>query len=63
VPRALSDLQLRDPEYVLVAVRRRGEWVFNPAETFRLEPGHILIVMASPQGLESIESRLVASSR
>jgi len=58
MPRALGQLQLRDPDYVLLALRRRGAWVFNPADDYRLEPGNTLIVMASPHGLRSLEARL-----
>jgi voltage-gated potassium channel len=61
-PCALGQLQLRDPGYVLLALRRHGEWIFNPADDCQLEPGNTLIVMASPQGLQSIESRLAASA-
>jgi len=62
VPRALGQLQLRDPEYVLLALRRRGVWVFNPADDFLLEPGNTLIVMTSPHGLQSLETRLAEIS-
>ena len=57
-PRDLGELRLRDPEFVLLALRRGHEWIFNPADDCLLEPGHILIVMASPDGLQSIEARL-----
>ena len=62
VPRALGQLQLRDPGYVVLALRRRGEWVFNPADDIRLEPGNTLIIMASPQGLHSLENRLTQTA-
>jgi len=62
MPRALGQLQLRDPEFVLLALRRRDEWIFNPADDFLLEPGNTLIVMASPRGLQSIETKLAEVS-
>lgn len=62
VPRALGELDLRDPGYVIMAVRRRGEWIFNPAESYLLEPGSTLIIMASPQGLRKLEMRLTEIS-
>lgn len=57
-PRDLGELRLHDPEFVLLALRRDHEWIFNPAADCLLEPGNILIVMASPHGLQSIEARL-----
>jgi voltage-gated potassium channel len=57
-PRALETLALRDPGYVLLAVRQRGDWIFNPAGDLTLAPGNTLIVMASPAGLKSLEARL-----
>jgi voltage-gated potassium channel len=60
-PRALGELQLRDPGYVLLAVRQRGEWIFNPRDDHRLETGNSLIVMASPDGLHAIQSRMAAT--
>jgi len=62
VPRALGEIKLRDPEYVLLALRRRGAWTFNPADDFLLEPGSTVIVMASPHGLRTLEARLAESA-
>jgi voltage-gated potassium channel len=58
MPRLLGQMQLRDPDFVLLALRRHDEWIFNPGDDYLLEPGNTLIVMASPRGLQSIEARL-----
>ena len=58
VPQTIAALDLHDPGYVVLAVRRDHEWVFNPAGDYVLEPGNMLIVMASPAGVQALESRL-----
>jgi voltage-gated potassium channel len=57
-PRPIGGVNLKGTGYVLLAVRLRDDWVFNPAPDFVIEPGHTLIVMASPQGRFELESRL-----
>ena len=61
VPRAFGQLQLHDPDYVILALRRGGEWLFNPADDCLLEPGNILILMASPHGLQALVKQLADS--
>jgi voltage-gated potassium channel len=58
-PRALETLRLRSPNYVLLAVRKDGEVVFNPTKEFMLAPGQLVIAMASPLGRQELESALL----
>jgi voltage-gated potassium channel len=62
VARAIVELDLRDPEFILLAVRQGHEWEFNPADDYLLEPGNTLIVMASPAGVRALEARLAVGT-
>jgi hypothetical protein len=34
--------------------------VFNPVDDFRVEPGHVLVVMAGAEGRTELEARIAA---
>lgn len=58
VPIALGAVRRRSDAFVVVAVRTADEWSFNPGDDWLLEPGHVVIVMASPSGRLALEEAL-----
>lgn len=58
-PQRIGALGLRSPDYVLLAVRKGSDWVFNPDEDCVIEAGNTLIAMASPHGRQELEAALL----
>ena len=57
-PRSIGELGLHGASYVLLAVRTRADWQFNPPPDFLVQPGFPLIPMGSPHGRQDLEARL-----
>ena len=57
-PRGLAEVAPFSREYIVLAVRTRERWEFNPAEDFLLEPGCVLVVMAHTVGRKALERRV-----
>ncbi|MDP2793376.1 MAG: NAD-binding protein [Sulfurisoma sp.] len=62
-PQPFGELNLKGTSYVLLAIRTRGDWVFNPPSDFMVQPGQTLIAMASPHGRFEMESTLFLMDR
>ncbi|NTV10340.1 MAG: potassium channel family protein [Zoogloea sp.] len=58
-PRPLGSLQLRSANYVLLAVRQDGNFIFNPSKDFQLLPGQVILAMTSPLGRHELEEALL----
>ena len=62
-PCMLSELKTqRSEHYVLLAVRTGVDWVFNPPDSFVIQPGFTLVAMASPQGRQELKRCLQVAS-
>ncbi|MGB7542634.1 MAG: potassium channel protein [Burkholderiales bacterium] len=53
--RTIGSLGLRGPDYMLLAVRSEGRWVFNPRDDYEIRSGNALVFMTAPQGRKALE--------
>jgi len=60
--RTIAGLKLNRRDFILLAVRAQGQWEFNPAEDFGIQPGNTLVVMTTPDGRKSLEKSLGATA-
>lgn len=51
----IGSLNLKSPDYILLAVRDHQSWNFNPSGDLRVRAGSTLVVMATPEGRRSLE--------
>ena len=58
-PRPLGEFVATSRDYILLAVKARDQWQFNPPAEFKLGPGNTLVVMVNPAGRGALE-KLVA---
>ena len=57
-PAAIETFAPPSPEYIVLAVRAGGsETVFNPAPGRIVQPGDVIVVMATPAGRHALEAR------
>ena len=51
----LSMLYFTSNDYIVLAVREGGKWLFNPSQQHLVHEGDILMVMATPYGRTRLE--------
>lgn len=62
-PCAYAKLAQRAPDYVLLAVREGKRWHFNPSADFQLEPGQVIIAMATPEGRQDLHLAILDEAK
>ncbi len=57
----ISGLRLNRRDFILLAVRVKDQWEFNPADDFFVGAGNTLVVMTTSEGRKSLERSLTAA--
>jgi voltage-gated potassium channel len=58
----LGALNLHHSDYIVLALREKTSWQFNPGADALLKPGATLVVMTTPQGREALAARFAAGA-
>ena len=58
--RSLAQAVPANAGYVVLAVRAGSGWQFNPPADYQLQPGYVLVAMATPEGRRDLERTLAA---
>jgi voltage-gated potassium channel len=53
----LGRVDSRSRDHILVAIRRGGDWLFNPDLETALQRGDVVVAMATPDGRRALEER------
>ena len=61
-PTTVGGLKLNRRAFILLAVRAKDQWEFNPADNYFVGPGNTLVVMTTPDGRKSLEKSLGAAA-
>jgi voltage-gated potassium channel len=59
-PRALGEVVPSSADYILLAVRSGGKWLFNPRGDQSVAGGDTLVVMTNPDGRHALRARVTA---
>ncbi|WP_340138011.1 TrkA family potassium uptake protein [Dissulfurispira thermophila] len=56
IGKTIANLQLdKYPNVLLLAVRTKDNWIFNPPEDYLIKPENVLIFMSTPQERQELE--------
>ena len=58
----LGALNLHHSDYIVLALRERDSWQFNPAADVALKPGATLVVMTTPGGRTALAARFTSAA-
>ena len=63
VGKALSELHLEEmPDALLLALRHRGAWRYNPRRSTDLQPGLVLVFLGTPGDIDMVRQRVGGSA-